>query len=541
MQSDYSFPKSEQQAKFLGDLSGGRDNKLDFIRFFAATLVIYYHSFPLGQGSNNWDLVKLLTQGQWTSGSFGVAIFFIISGYLITQSYEHSRSLPVFLKYRFLRIFPGLMAALLFAVFVIGPSLTSLSVGEYFNNPDTYQYLNSVFLYPMYWHLPGVFENNIYPNTVNGSLWTISFEFLFYLFVALVGVIGLLKHKLFILLLFIVSMYHHLFFLKINPMGGHLFGLERKTLLELFIFFCAGMLFYAYRSSIPKNKHLAMLSIAILYLSTYFGGTIQLFVVFGTYLVFYFAFSKPNWLNRFSKYGDFSYGLYIYAFPIQQSVTHFFGGRMNALLNFFISFALTLLLAYISWHLIEKQFLKLKKIPILFKPGNGKLTIHEVPLLNSLLKRVTPISWPVFLAGMLVFAVGFTYYMKTPESIEFPFTRNQSIFFGNWLPQGKDENYRWIEKEAGVVLVNRSEGSTLRIEGFIPGSFVEVTELKVTINDRPAGVYPVKAGEALTVQLPVEEIGQCRINLIFNGVHQPSTEAADQRIMSALISKISLT
>lgn len=358
---DRSLARVENETLLVGHLSSDRNNNLDSIRFLAATLVIFSHAFPLS-GDSYSEPFLLATSSQMSFGSLGVAIFFVISGFLISQSYERSSSIVSYFKSRFLRIFPGLFVAVLFCSFIIGPLVTTLSLKEYFSNGQTYEYVKTIFLYPVYWYLPGVFETNAWKGGVNGSLWTIPFEVLCYVSVAILGLLGVLKKGLAVFLLFAVVFYLRIYgdhtpFIN----GKYILDLEVKTLIELSTYFIAGMLMYCYRNSIFINKHLAMISISMLCLAALYGGFKESFILFGSYLIIYFAFNPNITFHFFSKYGDFSYGLYIYAFPIQQVVTYYYGGKMNPFMNFFLSFLVTFLLAIFSWHLIEKGALNLKK------------------------------------------------------------------------------------------------------------------------------------------------------------------------------------
>ncbi|MHA0856174.1 acyltransferase family protein [Paenibacillus sp. CMAA1364] len=170
----------------------GRSNNLDFIRLIAAISVILSHSYPLtGQQT---EIFSLISGGQWTLGGISVAIFFVISGFLVSRSFENS-SITQFIKNRLLRIFPGLVVVTLLSVIVLGPLLTTIPLSEYFKNHSTLSYINNAFLMDVQFSLPGVFEQNLYPNAVNGSIWTIPYEVLCYIGIAIVGYYGLFQKR----------------------------------------------------------------------------------------------------------------------------------------------------------------------------------------------------------------------------------------------------------------------------------------------------------------------------------------------------------
>lgn len=334
-----------------------RNNNFDFLRFLAATFVILSHSYPLTTGDNSSEILYRSTFGQMTLGGLGVDIFFIISGYLITQSYDRRSNFFGFVKARILRIIPALICVVFLSAFVLGPFLTDMPLREYFSNKQTFLYLCNIFLISTYFVLPGVLIKNIYPNGINGSLWTIPYEVKCYIIVAFLGITKLLKSKAIIILLFcgttILSILSPSILKSFVP---EIF----LTFITLFKYFCVGMLFYCFRENVPKNKYLATGSAILLLISMYAKQLEIFFPFFGGYLILYFAFNQRIKLYNFGKYGDFSYGLYIYAFPVQQLIVYLFGGKMNHWLNFVISFPVTLVLAILSWNIIEKKALALK-------------------------------------------------------------------------------------------------------------------------------------------------------------------------------------
>lgn len=185
----------------MGELqtASHRLNNFDFLRLLAASMVVFSHSFDLLTPSNrvmtNGEPLRVLTDGQMSFGSLGVAIFFCLSGYLITQSLFRSSSYKTYFIKRSLRIFPALILDLLIAVFIWGAIVTRFSLYEYFTNPLTYRYLLNAGLYRISYVLPGVFENNVFGNTVNGSLWTLPYEFTCYLGIAILHFLCVLKNK----------------------------------------------------------------------------------------------------------------------------------------------------------------------------------------------------------------------------------------------------------------------------------------------------------------------------------------------------------
>ncbi|WP_338449549.1 acyltransferase [Niallia oryzisoli] len=338
------------QGRYLDEFLAGKKNNLDIIRFLAASLVILSHAYPLTIGHNATEPFGLFTNSQSTFGSLAVSIFFIISGFLITQSFERSKDIVRFSKARIFRIIPGLVVVVSLSVFILGPIFTTLNLVEYFTNPQTYEYLRTIFMYHIQYDLPGVFESNTAPVSVNGSLWTLWYEFLFYGVVGFLGVIRLL-HKQTVIVAFIAStvLFHF-------GHGGYY--------TDLFRYFSAGMLFYLFRGKILQNVWLALLSLVIVFISAKLGKFNYLFPIFGGYFIFYIGYASKITLHHFSKYGDFSYGIYIYAFPVQQMVVNLFHNDITPLQNFIISYPITLCFAIASWHLVEEKALKLRNVAL---------------------------------------------------------------------------------------------------------------------------------------------------------------------------------
>ena len=343
---------------YIGDRAKGRKNNFDFLRFFAAGMVIVSHSYPLS-GTKAVEPMNLITRGQFDFGSLAVMVFFIISGFLITASYLRSRSLVDFIRKRALRIVPGLAAVLVVTAFILGPFVTTLPLSQYFSSGETYEYLKTITLrlHRSCDSLPGVFVHNALPRSVNGALWTLFYEVVCYAFVAVLGLVGLLRKPV-VVAAFLASLVARHLVVYFRPESQFLGGES----LALFQVFAAGMLCYLYKDKIPLDRRLALAAVVLLVVLVYFGqGGVGLAIA-GTYLTLYLAYSNTVKLNDFAQRGDMSYGLYIYAFPIQQTLTYFFGGRMSQLLNLALAFPLAVACAYMSWHLVEKRFLALKGI-----------------------------------------------------------------------------------------------------------------------------------------------------------------------------------
>ena len=348
-----------------------KTNNLDFLRFFFATIVIYCHCYILYYGTEETvEPLWVFSKGQMSIGTFAVNFFFILSGFLIYQSWENSATAGSFLLKRFLRIYPGFIVASLLCILVIGPFSTSdffVPTGywtEYYariNWPRSI--LNLILLREV--EVPWSFNNLPIANVINGSLWTIRYEFYCYLIVVLLGTLKLFRFRWFNLGFFLVfwvlyalQEYFHIYYYNWEELG---IAGKPDFLPRFFVYFFSGILFYQHRQHIPRLRSLFFLSIFICLLSAwFFKGLLFTLPVFGSYTIFYIAFSMHIRLYRWSKFGDFSYGIYLYAWPVQQMLILFFEPYMNVWNLFSSATLISIILAILSWKLVEKPALNLK-------------------------------------------------------------------------------------------------------------------------------------------------------------------------------------
>jgi peptidoglycan/LPS O-acetylase OafA/YrhL len=328
-----------------------RHNNFDLLRLMAALSVILSHAFLLAENSQDHDPLMILTGGQAILGLAGVFVFFTISGYLITQSFESTASPLVFLAKRALRIFPGLILCLLVCVFVIGPLTTRLPLAEYLSRRETYLFLlHNAVLDVEYNRLPGVefWPGNI-GGIVNGPLWSLPCEALLYLLLFALGLFRLLSLPICVLLLAI-------------GVGALCFDTAGETFgsaLWLLGFFAAGMSCYRLQGRLgtqgPIAGHWALLAVLCLALSIPARLFLVAFPICGGYLTIYLALNRRLPKLPAARFGDLSYGLYIYGWPIEQCVIYFNGGTAPWWTVFGISVAAAVPTAFLSWHAIEKR------------------------------------------------------------------------------------------------------------------------------------------------------------------------------------------
>lgn len=341
-------------------------NNFDFIRLFAAFLVVYSHSFDLLNSPAlppvNSEPLTVFSNYRLTPGVLGVWIFFCISGYLITQSLTRSRDYKTYFVKRSLRIFPALIIDLLIAVFIWGALVTTLSLREYFSNPETYRYLQNVFLYKIILNLPGVFVNNPHSDIVNGSLWTLPQEFACYIGLALLHRASILKSRVAYAIFYFSSLAIGFFILNTRFFEAAIPGTNFvfNTLFVLSAFFGAGTLFYLFRDKIPFKASVALILLCVWLASLHFNLPIYFNYLCLPYVVLWFVFEPRLPFHQASKYGDFSYGIYIYSFPVQQTIIYYLENDLTVLEMIFLSFLFTVPLAMLSWFLVEKKALQIK-------------------------------------------------------------------------------------------------------------------------------------------------------------------------------------
>ncbi|PCI57707.1 MAG: acyltransferase [Gammaproteobacteria bacterium] len=343
-----------------------RDNNFNLIRFVAATMVLFSHCFPLLFGSSETEPLKQLVGISF--GEIAVDIFFISSGFLIANSLFSKNDLIGFIWSRILRIYPGLITALLICVFVLGAYFTTYPIGRYLTDPQTYIFfMKNAFLFlGEEANLPGVFESLPWRNTVNGSLWTLPFEVRAYFFLVIVSII--LSHiniivkwfdfqKTIYLLaplfgVFIYIMDHFYKFLPISYLASEDF--------RLYSMFFIGVASCKIKDSFILSNRLFYMALLLLVVSTFNSDVF--FITYNClifYIVFYLAYMPRGSIRKFNQLGDYSYGIYIYAWPIQQSIVALLPGISIVELCIY-SLILTLIFSYCSWHIIEKRALKLK-------------------------------------------------------------------------------------------------------------------------------------------------------------------------------------
>lgn len=324
-----------------------RQNNFDLLRLLAALGVFFAHGFYLYDKTG-----PAFFNNTHSLGSLSVYVFFFISGHLTLQSWRRNPHLSAFAAKRALRIFPGLIVASAISVFVIGTLVTRLEPVEFLSSPSTWgQFANYASALATRHELPGVFEQLPFAHAVNGSLWTIKYEIVMYCLLALIGVAGLLS-RWWLSLLVTVCLYAALLPQPWSLTQGG--PLDWKEFWPFAAIFFTGAAFN-YLPSMPLRWMIApmLAGLALTFVKAHPALTQLGVLIWLPCTVWLLAFFRP--LTRLQPRHDLSYGIYIYAFPVQQAITELsLSNGLSKLSCLAISLTLTLLLALWSWFAIER-------------------------------------------------------------------------------------------------------------------------------------------------------------------------------------------
>ncbi|PCE27420.1 acyltransferase [Paraburkholderia acidicola] len=333
-------------------------NNFDLVRLCAAIAVVYSHSFLIQSPDGTHDPVAA-SLGFDGAGSFGVYAFFLLSGMLVTTSFVRQRSALRFVALRIARIWPAVAAGSLFAVFAIGPLFTTLPLSTYFRLHATWANLDnfSTLVLKRGWVLPGVFEYNRFGPDVCAPLWTLPLEVRCYAIVLVTGVAGLLSTNRGIVIAALLGLVVFGLHVHFDPLqiglrdfaekpGGYSFWPEP--------FFMLGMLLVGLRERVRIDGIAAL-------------GLIGVFLVFhdtaAAQPLFYLAFvyavlwvGTTPLLRRWVPRHDYSYGIYLYGFAIQQCVAAV-APQLDHLAALAVAAPLIMVCAMLSWHGVERPAL----------------------------------------------------------------------------------------------------------------------------------------------------------------------------------------
>lgn len=339
-------------ATTIGDrlaVLSARGPGFDQIRLVAALTVVAHHAW---WGVN--DVLYRFSGGFMQFGLFAVVIFFCVSGFLLAPGLARSGDLVRFGVNRALRILPALFVVVIASMFVLGPSLTTYSLAEYFSSEELYLYLkNAVTLMSHY--LPGVMRHG-QEVQVNGPLWTLNIEVWSYAVLAAMSVAGFLRRRALTMISFAL-VYLAYVGLALSPSLHAACPQRLLDFIGLFVYFIAGTTLYLYRESIPFSGTGAAIALGGALIGLASGmGAIAL-PLCTPYIVVYLGLSKVA--SRVPLKHDLSYGVYLIHSPIILALLTLFDLTTGLPLAF-LAGSVTLVLAYASWRFVEAPALTQK-------------------------------------------------------------------------------------------------------------------------------------------------------------------------------------
>lgn len=337
---------------------GHRSNNFDFLRVVGALTVMFAHSFALRGRPEGIPLVfghPLQT--------LGVILFFAISGYLITASFQRTRNPVTYLVARCLRIFPALVVVVVLTALVLGPLVTTLTREEYFAHPWTFDYITNNIRLWVQFQLPGVWNENPLPGAVNGSLWTLFVEFLCYLAAPLLFLFPRLLRPFAALVAVGVTIWLAEMPQEESPV---FYAVRLRDASLLWVFFAGGAFLRLALTTwswfrLRTDVAVAMIAVQTVVSSVWPDWGLELSAITIPYAVLTIGLARTPYVARSARFGDFSYGLYLYAFPVQQLVIDVWGVH-GTVVNFLVVLAITLVFAVLSWHLVERPAMALKDV-----------------------------------------------------------------------------------------------------------------------------------------------------------------------------------
>ncbi|GAA4020076.1 acyltransferase [Sphingomonas swuensis] len=331
--------------------TGGRPSGFDYQRILLAVAVVTWHSVYVTGGRELQQFVGLGPARPIVAAI--LPMFFALSGFLVAGSLARSASMLQFFGLRALRIFPALFAEVLLSAMILGPLVTTMTLSGYFGDAEFWRYLLNV-TGNIHYDLPGVFKNNPVPGVVNGQLWTIPYELECYIAIGIISVLGVVRRaRLFGLVVLALMTLQWSLALYSEPQYS--VAVSGRVLVLAFLF---GVSIFQLRDVVPWHPLLFWMSVAMATAFFYLPHSDAFAAPFIAYISAYLGLCNPR-ANSLNKLGDLSYGIFLYGWPIQQ--TAMWMGVTGFWSNLSLSLLLATAFAYLSWNLVEKPALGLKK------------------------------------------------------------------------------------------------------------------------------------------------------------------------------------
>jgi peptidoglycan/LPS O-acetylase OafA/YrhL len=347
------------------DVSRGRPTGFDYLRIGLAVAIICMHSVLSSYGETA-DIAV------WTSPlrpaiRLILPMFFALSGFLVAGSLCRTSSIFQFLGLRAIRIYPALAVEVAISALLLGPLLTTVSLPAYFGSRAFGLYLLNVSGH-IHYILPGLFQTNPYPNVVNAQLWTVPFELICYLVLAGLTLSGIKTRPWLAPAATIILMAFYAGGRIIKHHGSLPYIVGGVPGILLVVSFLAGVSLYLFKDRLPW-------SVALCGLSGICSTILLGFVPLGDYvaapIAAYFTVSlglcNPTKL-RILRGADYSYGIFLYGFVIQQTVMHLCPWAREWWINIVLCVPAAIAVAALSWHFVEKPALELRRY---LQPGSA--------------------------------------------------------------------------------------------------------------------------------------------------------------------------
>ncbi len=334
----------------LSNLLHRENNNIDLLRLIAALAVIYGHAYAITPQPPLGDLLNRLIAGEY-SGSVAVKFFFFLSGIVVTNSLLRNSSLRSFAISRLLRLLPALLICLLLTCVVVAPLLSTLSASEYFSSAGVYQYLWHGLLFCPEWTLPGVFATH--PNTaVNGSLWTLPIELTCYVILFVIAALNFFRDRLvaFVVMSVLIAALI-LIYQGVLPWRGSV--RSETALLKCYFFGGVWLCLLKDQFEISARKVGVLFAFVLMAHNTSAWSTALVILIFIGAL---WSCSLP-FVRDLRLPGDYSYGVYLYGFLVQQSMREIFPD-MYLRTHQMVCMLVALILGALSWHLVEKPVMQ---------------------------------------------------------------------------------------------------------------------------------------------------------------------------------------
>jgi peptidoglycan/LPS O-acetylase OafA/YrhL len=355
------WKRGRSSVRTVGNSSRGpRSQLFDVMRIAAALGVIFSHSYAL---VGRHEPTLAVGGISFNIGALCVGVFFTISGFLIPSSWDRDPSVPHYIRKRFARIWPGLLVCLLVTALIVGPFVTTRGLGTYFHSSMTRLYvIGGATLFAWKDKMPGVFTSNAFPVAVDGPLWTLPYEVLAYIGVLVIGLLHGFNQK-WVVVSVAVGTFIALQVVVATPMIGHdisFFNIDLHELLILAAWFGAGSMLYALHWEPTRRSVLA--AVAVVAVALVLGLPIPFMCAAAVLIVAMGSISFKR-LERITRLGDPSYGIYIYGWLVQQTFVRFGLSLGDPFVLFGEAATVSIVVGYLSWHLVERPAMRALRPP----------------------------------------------------------------------------------------------------------------------------------------------------------------------------------